>query len=54
MWQAILWAAAIGIAFCLWDSISRANTELEATQRVVVALRRPKRGALIDSSRRAR
>jgi hypothetical protein len=40
MWQAILWAAAIGIAFCLWDSISRANTELEATQRVVVALRR--------------
>ena len=25
MWQAILWAAAIAIAFCLWDSISRAN-----------------------------
>jgi hypothetical protein len=39
LWQAILWAAAIGIAFCLWDSISRANTELEATQRVVVALK---------------
>ena len=42
MWQAILWAAAIGIAFCLWDSISRANTELEATQRVVVTLKHRK------------
>jgi hypothetical protein len=40
MWQAILWAAAIGIAFCLWDSISRANSKLEATQPVVVALKR--------------
>jgi hypothetical protein len=39
-WQAILWAAAIGIAFCLWDSISRSNTELETTQRVVVAPKR--------------
>ena len=39
MWQAILWVAAIGIAFCLWDSISRANTELEATQRVVPTLK---------------
>jgi hypothetical protein len=42
MWQAILWAAAIAIAFCLWDSISRANTELESTQRVVVTLKRRK------------
>jgi hypothetical protein len=39
MWQAILWAAAIGIAFCLWDSISRANAELEATEQVVVTLK---------------
>jgi len=42
MWQAILWAAAIAIAFCLWDSISRANTELESTQRVEVTLKRRK------------
>ena len=41
MWQVILWAAAIGIAFCLWDSISRSNAELEA-QRIVVTLRRRK------------
>jgi hypothetical protein len=42
MWQAILWVAAIAIAFCLWDSISRANTELESTQRVAVTLKRRK------------
>jgi len=41
MWQVMLWAAAIGIAFCLWDSISRANAELES-QRIVVTLRRRK------------
>jgi hypothetical protein len=41
MWQTILWAAAIGIAFCLWDSISRANAALEA-ERVVVTLKRRK------------
>jgi hypothetical protein len=37
----MLWAAAIGIAFCLWDLISRANSELES-ERVVVTLRRRK------------
>jgi hypothetical protein len=39
MWQAILWVAAIGVAFCLWDLISRSNAELEA-QRIVVELKR--------------
>jgi hypothetical protein len=37
----MLWTAAIGVAFCLWDSISRSNEELEA-QRIVVTLRRRK------------
>ena len=33
MWQTILWASAIGVAFCIWDSLSRANAELESHQR---------------------
>jgi hypothetical protein len=36
MWQTFLWAGAIGVAFCIWDSLSRANAELESHQRAVV------------------
>jgi hypothetical protein len=36
MWQTFLWAAAIGIAFCIWDSLSRSNAELESHQRAAV------------------
>jgi hypothetical protein len=35
MWQTFLWASAIGVAFCIWDSLSRSNAELESHQRAV-------------------
>jgi hypothetical protein len=42
MWQTILWVAAIAIAFCIWDSLSRANAALESDQRAVVDAKRTK------------
>jgi hypothetical protein len=43
MWQTFLWASAIGVAFSIWNSLSRANAKMEESQRLLVvrAKRRP-------------